>query len=189
MGFAITWIACSESHADAVLRQLSLTATGKTEEVPDAPISQFRTKSDWRIIWVNAYGCSFLGQDQLAKLSRSADIVHCLVEEHVMASSAELWSQGRRHWRIAHEGENGPVGLETEGTPPAAFPGIRADLEREQEEAGGKDADVDHLFDIPLKVAESLTGFKHDVVIEGDFEILTRDSPKPAGFFKRLFGN
>ena len=188
MGFAISWIACPETHAEAVLRQLLLRATGETEEMPESPISMFRTKPGWRIIWVNEYGSPLIGEDVLAKLSMTSEIILALVEEHVMASSSELWSQGRRRWWISHQGENGPVGLATDGHLPHSFPTIRETLEQEQEEAGGKDADVDHLFDIPLKVAESITGFKHDVVLEGEFEVLKRDESKSAGFFKRLFG-
>lgn len=188
MGFAISWIACPEPHAEAVLRQLLLKTTGETEEAPDSPIAMFRTKPGWRIIWVNEYGSPLIGEDVLTKLSQKSDIILALVEEHVMASSAEQWSQGARRWRISHEGENGPVGLEIEGQPPPIFSEIRATLEKEQEEAGGKDADVDHLFDIPLKVAESITGFKHDVVLEGEFEVLQRNDPRPTGLFKRLFG-
>lgn len=188
MGFAITWLACPESHAAAVLRQLQLKPSGETEETPDSPVSAFRTKSGWRIIWVNEYGTPLAGEAMLARLSQDTEIVMALVEEHVMASSAEYWAQGARRWRISHEGVNGPVGLETEGQPPPGFPEIRASLEQEQEEAGGQDADVDHLFDIPLKVAESITGFKHDVVLEGEFEVLEQEAAKPAGIFRRLFG-
>lgn len=175
MGFAISWMACHEPHADAVLRQLLLKATGETEEVPDSPVSMFRTKPGWRIIWVNEYGSPLIGEDVLAKLAMKSEIILVLVEEHVMASSAELWSQGVRQWRISHERENGPVGLAVEGRLPSTFPAIRATQEKEQEEAGGKDADVDFIFDIPLKVAESVTGFKHDIVLEGDFEVLKHD--------------
>jgi hypothetical protein len=79
-----------------------------------------------------------------------------------MASSAELWSGGRRTWWISHEGEDGPKGLETDGALPASFSAIRSELEEAQRAEGGDDAEVDYLFDIPLRVAQSIVGFKHD---------------------------
>lgn len=45
---------------------------------------------------------------------------------------------------------------------PESFPAIREDLEQLQVAKGGDNADVDYIFDIPLKVAQILVGFKHD---------------------------
>jgi len=43
---------------------------------------------------------------------------------------------------------------------------------------GGDDADVDYLFEIPLKVAQGLVGFKHDEdsphLVDGAFGVLHR---------------
>jgi hypothetical protein len=44
---------------------------------------------------------------------------------------------------------------------------------------------VDHIFDAPLELAESLIGFKHDKVIEAKFEVLKKKASE--GFFARLF--
>ena len=44
----------------------------------------------------------------------------------------------------------------------ASFLTVRRELEEAQRAAGGDDADVDYLFDIPLRVAQSIVGFKHD---------------------------
>lgn len=188
MGFAISWIACRETHTNAVLQRLHFTPTGETEDVPDSPLSLFRA-AGWCVVWANEYGSPHFTEKKLAELSTVSDIVLALVEEHAMASSAEYWTNGTRQWRISHQGENGPIGLDVEGQPPAIFVDIRSSLEKEQEEAGGMEADVDYLFDIPLKVAESITGFKHDVVLEGKFEVLQHQKPKNAGFFQRLFGS
>ena len=78
----------------------------------------------------------------------------CLVEEHVMASSSELWRGGTRQWWISHEGEDGPKGLATEGDLPDCFAAIRREMEDAQLAAGGDAAGVDHIFDIPLRVAQ-----------------------------------
>ena len=94
-------------------------------------------------MWYNEYACPFLQTDDLRRISLDQDVLQCLVEEHVMASSAEMWSKGKCRWRLAHEGENGPKGLSTEGEPPEFFAAIRKEMEDAQLAAGGDEAGVD----------------------------------------------
>ena len=56
--------------------------------------------------------------------------------------------------------------------------------------AGASDGHVKHLdyiFDIPLKFAQTLVGFKHDEVTQEPFVVLSRSVPK-KGLIGRLFG-
>jgi len=190
MGFSISWVAVQEAGASKLLEQLSLSPTGETEEFPESPISAAKLDTGWSVIWYNKYGCPFLQPADLCNLSKEQDLLLCLVEEHVMASSSEFWSAGKRKWWISHEGENGPKGLATDGDLPECFPSIRSVLEGAQRADGGDDADVDHIFDIPLKVAQSLVGFKHDEdcphIADGKFVVLSRSVPK-KGLLGRLF--
>ena len=61
--------------------------------------------------------------------------------------------------------------------PPIVF-AIRSEMERAQVDEGGDKADVDYIFEIPLRVAQSVVGFKHDKdrthVINNKFEFLSR---------------
>ena len=108
-----------------------------------------------------------------------------------MASSSELWDRGKRRWAIAHLGEDGPKGLAVEGDLPECFAPIRREMEEAQRAAGGDAAGVDHIFEIPLKVAQTLVGFKHDEVCphmtDEQFVVLSRSAPK-KGLIARLFG-
>lgn len=190
MGFAITWCAVREEYAQNVLDELGVSPTGAKEEFPESLMSTAKLSTGWRVIWYNAYGCPLLRSKDLAKLSQDHDVLMCMVEEHVMASSSELWSSGHRNWWIAHEGGNGPQGLSTEGALPECFVPIRSALEDAQGAAGGKDADVDYIFDIPLKVAQCIVGFKHDEdcphLTEDQFVVLAETRPK-KGILGRLF--
>ena len=174
-----------------LLERLALSPTGETEEFPESLISAAKLDTGWRVIWFNKYGCPFLRPEDLGELSKEQDILLCLVEEHVMASSSEFWSAGNRMWWISHEGENGPKGLATDGDLPACFPSIRRELEEAQRVDGGDDADVDHIFEIPLKVAQSLVGFKHDEdcphLGEEEFVVLSRTARR-KGLLSSLFG-
>ena len=193
MGYSITWCAVRDQAAQALLQRLALSATGKLEEVPESPISMARLDTGWRIVWYNGYECPFLRAQDLHDLSKDEDVLLCHVEEHVMASSCEMWSHGARSWWVSHEGEEGPKGLSIEGALPKFFPRIRREMEEAQHAAGGDDADVDYIFEIPLKLAAQLVGFKHDEdyahVVGGHFAVLSRDgSNEPRSILRRLFG-
>jgi hypothetical protein len=187
MGFAITWYAVRETNAEDFLKQLELLPTGETEEFPESLISTAKLDTGWRILWYNEYNCPFLGEDELGKISENYDIMRVLVEEHVMASSSEMWLGGKCKWWLSHQGENGPKGLSVEGEPPESLPKIRSEMEQAQPAAGGDKADVDHIFEIPLMIAQSIAGFKHDEDCVDQFQILTRSAQK-SGFLNRIFG-
>jgi hypothetical protein len=186
MGYSITWCAVREEEAQKFLDELDLSPTGEMEEIPESLVSAAKLNTGWRVIWYNEFGCPFLRPDQLRALSRNQDVLMCLVEEHVMASSAEFWSGGVRIWWISHEGENGPKGLSIDGDLPESFSSIRIEMEEAQRT---DDAGVDYLFEIPLRVAQSIVGFKHDEacphLTEGHFVVLSR--PPKKGFLGKLF--
>jgi len=189
MGYSITWCAVKESEAQDLLDYLGMSQTGEVEEFPESPLSTAKLDTGWRVIWCNEYACPSLKSEVLEAISSEHDILLCLVEEHVMASSAELWSGGNRVWWISHEGENGPKGLDTDGTLPDVFPEIKSKMEEAQLSEGGEEADVDFLFEIPLKVAESLVGFKHDeeyTHVSGNQFLILKPPVPNKGFFARL---
>ena len=190
MGFSISWCAVREESADQFVQKLGLFPTGETEEFPESLISTGKLDTGWRVIWHNKYACPYLRPEDLANLSIDQEVLLCLVEEHVMASSSELWSGGKRKWWISHEGEKGPKGLSVDGGLPEAFPAIRKEMEDLQLAEGGDSAGVDYIFEIPLKVAQALVGFKHDEkcghLIGGHFIVMSRVTPSVLSrLFKR----
>jgi hypothetical protein len=190
MGFSVTWCAVQEINADRFVQKLGLAPTGQTQENPESLDCMAKLDTGWRVIWHNQYSCPYLKPKDLAALSIDQDIILCLIEEHVMASSAEFWSKGKRQWWLSHEGENGPKGLKVDGNPPESYPAIRREMEATQLAKGGDSAGVDYIFEIPLGVAKSLVGFKHDDeyshVIGGRFEVMSRATPK-TGMLSQLF--
>jgi hypothetical protein len=101
-----------------------------------------------------------------------------------------FWSKGKSQLRLSHEGENGPKGLDIDGNPPESLTTIRKEMEALQLAEGGDKAGVDYLFEIPLEVAKSLVGFKHDEICAhltgGRFEAMARAAATP-GVFSRFF--
>jgi hypothetical protein len=190
MGFSITWCAVPEKHAAGFLQALGLSPTGETEkDVPSSLITTARLDTGWQLLLYNKYQCPFLQESDLRRLSADHDVLFCLVEEHVMTSSSEMWSGGKRKWWLSHEGENGPKGLSVDGEPPESYLEIRRDMEQSQAAAGGDAANVDYIFEIPVKVAQSLVGFKHDEICQRlvDKQYLVLSPPAPGGSFLRRF--
>ena len=191
MGFAITWGAVRDEHAERLFRHLGLSPTGETEELPESLIATARLDTGWRVIWYNKYGCPFLRPQDLKRISADYDVILCLIEEHVMSSSSELWSGGQLKWSLSHKGEDGPRDLSAQGELPECLPRIQKEMEQSQLAAGGDSAEVDYIFEIPLKVVESIVGFKHDEkcrhLLDGHFVVMSQAASK-AGFFARVFG-
>lgn len=191
MGYAITWCAIHDADAEEFLAHLGLMPTGETEEWPESPIATALLDTGWQVIWFNEYAPKSLRSEKLQAISMQFDLLLCLVEEHVMASSSEFWVNGDRKWFLSHEGENGPQGLVVEGGPPESFAASKREMEEAQIEEGGDSAEVDYIFEIPLKVAQSLVGFKHDEdcphLVEGKFAVLANPEQN-VGWWQRLFG-
>jgi hypothetical protein len=134
----------------------------------------------------------------LQGLSGGCEVITGDVEEHVMVSIATGWKDGRRVWSVTHDGQRDMEHLQTEGDLPAAFTSIRDRLRSEQQTAGGRKADVDYTFDVPVELAQTLTGYRHDADIPGagadPFEVLIETSWSAAAstespsLWKRFFG-
>src|SRR5438128_12635623 len=79
-----------------------------------------------------------------------------------MASAAFLYEHGERKWAVRHDSERGIYDLTVDGHPPELLSQIHAQLKTLQDNAGGADANVDYIFDVPLELAAKLCGYRHD---------------------------
>ena len=104
-----------------------------------------------------------------------------------MFSQASGWKDGTFLWSVTHDCEKGRYHLEIKGDTPPSLKGIHATLGAAQDAAGGKEADVDFVYDIPAELAKNLTGFRHDQDMSGmndkPFQVLEKKA-----FFSRFFG-
>ena len=87
-----------------------------------------------------------------------------------MVSCAGAWSEGVLLWRAEHDCQQGLYHLYVEGEPPPEFVTLRAQAIAAQATAGGEEADVDCLFDVPVELARVATGFCHDEAPNGEEE-------------------
>jgi hypothetical protein len=158
MGFSISWAGVQTADRAAVLGVLGLVESGEPDEFFETAFSGAEFTGGWFVIL--SQNCDlFRRPDLLAALSGAGRVIAACAEEHVMFSSAEEWQGGARLWSAEHVGEHGKFDdLTTSGSPPPRLNEISAQMKKEQ----GSQTDVDMGFEVPLRTAQEIVGFKHD---------------------------
>jgi hypothetical protein len=175
MGFSISWLAVrnnavGDNDETYVLASLGLEKIGATEEFPGKHWCSTRG-GEWTVVWSNSYEpARFRG----APSKLRGEVLVCDVEEHVMYASTSAFNDGVLSWRIIHDAQRAPDHLAIKGTPPESFARIRA----EQFARVSEDLEVDRIFDIPLRMAKELVGFRHDEEHDSIFDILRVTKPR-----------
>jgi hypothetical protein len=164
MGFAISWAAVRDCKENILLDVLGLEKTGETEEIPERDWSTTRI-GDWTVVWSSRFEPE---KFRNARSKLKGEIIICDVEEHVMYASAAAFKDGNLSWRIVHDAQQASDHLSLEGAPPKSLPKIQT----EQFARVSEDREVDFIFDIPIRVAQELVGFRHDEAAERTFEVL-----------------
>ncbi len=176
MGFSLSWLGVKGVPPDVVLEALGLGGTGGRDEVPDAPLNGVELPGAWYLVIANRQPPEFFQESVLQRLSTIGEVVICFVEEHVMCSSATGWKHGRTMWSVLHDAQRDIEHLEAAGDLPSTFAAIRERLLASQQAAGGRTANVDYIFEVPVVLAEALTGYRHDAEIPAlgkrPFEVL-----------------
>jgi hypothetical protein len=185
MGWSLSWVALKGGNLQTVCSALGLRVTGKREESAESKIVGAELPTGWYVVQFNR---TEMEDRELARLSRSGEVVYCFVEDHVMVSWASGWREGNKVWSVLHDCEKGLFHLDIKGEAPAELKGIAERLIAEQQAAGGEKADVDHVYDAPAELAKKLTGYRHDQDMPGltgdVFEILEREM-MPLGSGRR----
>jgi len=173
-----------------VLEALGLTPTGTREEIAESAVVGADLPGGWYLVVANRSGHALMRDPMLARLSVGGEAVTCDVEEHVMVSIATGWREGRRIWWVGHDGQRDGAHLEAQGELPPAFAEIRDRSRAEQRTADAQQEGVDFIFEIPVQLAKSLTGYRHDEVTswaEGEpFEVLSERAS--TSWLGRLLG-
>jgi hypothetical protein len=178
MGISLSWIAVRGVAYETVLERLSLTPTEGQANFWQTPVGGRRGANGWTVI--TALGCDhrIIKPAVLAALSADCEVLACAVEEHVNFSHAAWWSQGARVWEVFHQGDLDCINLSTDGSLPAEFSdAVAANVASHSMDE--IDEDEDSVFDIPLDLAERLTGFRHDAAGDGTFQVLREPARAP----------
>jgi len=167
LGFSVSWLAVPEAEKDNTLSILGLVETNKKEPLPESMFDGALLLTGWYVVCFDHSSPSALKPESLRVLSTHSQVIACQIEEHAMVSTAACWLDGVEQWFVAHDAEDGLTNVM--GNPPAMFEEIRSTKLQLQ---GGNDG-VDHIFDIPLELAETLVGFRHDASFDDEDEMFS----------------
>lgn len=160
MGYGLSWVAVAPTVEPKLFERFGLKQGEETAELAEFDLSGARLPN-WYVL-VADRSDALVDQTLLQQLSRHGRVIAAMVEEHVMFSSAEEWANGERVWGAIHVSDAGLYHIGVEGALPEAYAAIHQRHFDKQEQDGGKDAGVDHIIDIPLELAASVTGYRHD---------------------------
>lgn len=106
MGFSLFWAAVRGKSLDAVLSDLELERTGRTDSCADWPFVAAELPGEWHLILIQR-GQDYLQSPWMDRLSGGGEVVACFVEEHVMYSAASGWRNGSQTWKVEHDAQQG----------------------------------------------------------------------------------
>lgn len=181
MGYSISWMAIKGKPKEEVLTFYEFSETLVREEIPESEISSAMLPSGWYFLWFNKCESPFVQPEMVSELSMECSVIVCVIEEHVMYCRSEYWENGSQKWKVVHDSENGMYDLEVSGAAPEYFESLKCEVFRKQEAEGGKNAEVDLVFDLPLEPIKRLTFFKHDeftLELEGQEYIVLESNNK-----------
>ena len=192
LGFTLSWLGVKGKPTEAILAELRLRSTGVSAMEGESPFVGAMSDAGWYIIVADYAEHQLISAAVVERLSTDCDVLTCTVEEHVMISEATGWRNGRRLWSVTHRAEARALDIDAEGELPPEFESIRDDFTGRQEAAGGADADVDYIGEIPVVLAQRFTGYKHDEISKPfggrGFEVLEQIDPPKTSWVQRLFG-
>lgn len=171
MGYAASWIAVRGKSPQSVLDALCLATTDEYEEIPESRWCGTRW-GDWYLVYANDFQLAM--SSPLPALAEGAELVTCVLEEHVMVSSVSHWINGVEQWWVIHDAQTGSDHLQCTGRLPASYEETVRTRTAEQQAADRDHCHVDLLFKVPIEIAAALTGFRHDA------------EPPPGVRFERL---
>jgi hypothetical protein len=192
MGFALSWIGIRGMSPEAAVEKAGFRLTGHQEEFPESPVTCARLESGWCVIVMNRSMDAHDGSIDPSQFLPGAEIVTCMLEEHVMASGFSRWTNGERVLSVEHDSQQGARHLEISGNLSSEAKAIIEEATSSQNKEDEGDAEVDFFFDIPINIAYGLTGFRHDHAnpdgVAARFEVLDAISRRHRGsWWKSLF--
>jgi len=179
MGYSISWLAVREKDADSLLQRLGLAPTSEMTMFGKSLFTGRTLPGGWLVLVINRCDHKFVKPGSLTSVSQQCEVIACSTEEHVMCSTADLWRNGERVWRIEHDAQKSITHIKTSGLLPDGYASVEKEFAERQKESGGEKSDTDYFIEIPLQVARNIVGFKHDEAESQDSNFRVFKEAKP----------
>lgn len=196
MGIKRSWIAVKEENYAKIhhilglsdMTQLGIPRENQWEEYVEVSgyrerIEGFATEKGW--YFINSRHLPSFIEEKLSQISMDTTVVMFWLNETVMCSTVEYWHNSKISWSVSHgnNAESGVFHLEEKGILPDCVKSIKEAVFSEQNAAGGVNAGVDMVIEVPSLVAREVIGYKYDEgftngdqVIESTESVLSRKS-------------
>jgi len=172
MSFNLSWIAFQTTQHAPLLEAMRLEPTGETGNWGDADDwSLLELDSGWSILISKEEFFDNVEEAIFARRSAEGALHWGYAGDVAMASCLFWYEGGRKQWSFEWDGSEGAAGAvpHLTGLLPDFAQKVLEECRRDQDI---EDADtsetfkVDHMFDIPARITEHLTGYRYDTCLE-----------------------
>ncbi len=173
MVLVASWIAVKPSSKVTVFKRLGLADLREPVAFQLAAPAYLELDEDWLVI-VDCYPST----DVMQVLSQEGWALACLADEPGRVSLAQGFQRGALCWSVMYDEEEGPRGLEAQGSPPRDFAALADNVMQEAADARRAGRDSNALFNAPIELAGRECGFWPDPERMAS-AIMTRLKPAP----------
>jgi hypothetical protein len=156
VGDSTSWIAVRGKVPQRIRAELGLRLVPEGDFCPEALLAG-ELESGWYVVEGDI---DFARNDRLRNISLGGEVIACALDTSMMFSCASLWVEGIPAWAVTHDEQRDPFDLSTIGKLPQQFTEIRARMFLKQQAAIAAGKNVDCIFNVPILLAEDLTGFR-----------------------------
>ncbi len=162
MGLMNSWIAVQGVAKADLFAEMGWEETGQ-EVDPFSGIAAFsylEKPGGWLVIFSDDF--DWASQEEILAFSQFGLTLGCQFEDKVeMTSIVTAARDGVELWQVSHIAD--PIfRLDVRGEPPVELAAIHEQALRDQHAAGGRDAGVDLIFEVPLDLAKAICGYRAD---------------------------
>ncbi|WP_343344953.1 hypothetical protein WJT74_11340 [Sphingomicrobium sp. XHP0239] len=140
---------------ESLLHLLRAETTGTTIDIPEGECA-CDLGNGWALVW--SEDDEKFDADFGVLLSRAFPIVTVQIDETAMISVASFAQGGVMEWGLVHAAPRGHDHLDVFAGGPQGLDDAIADAKAAQAD----DPSADYFFDVPLRFAKEICGFKHD---------------------------
>jgi hypothetical protein len=160
MGVNLAWFAVQGIAPETFLERAGFEDTGEPDEYFECDHSGGELPDGWYVMVTDRV--DLVDPARLAQWSAGGRLVACVVLEGAMNSLAMEWRDGKQIWSVFWDGGAEEKQLQVEGQLPDNFNEVREDIAALHAEMDRDGGGVDVVFELPLDLAEEITGFRHD---------------------------
>ena len=159
---SLAWVAVQGVAPDELLERAGFVDTGEVDEYFEAEHTGGELADGWYVIVTEDAG--LLEPAKLAVWSAGGRLVAAVIHEDTETSLAMEWRDGKQVWSVYHDGTADEPQLAVEGKLPEVFDQIRREMTELEAEVAAQGGEFDAAFEVPLDLAEDITGFRHDEI-------------------------